>query len=117
MKKKILFLDDDEIVVESFKYIMTDLNYEVETFTDSESCLEMAVKKDFDLIITDMRMPGINGAEFIKGVIQKKPNARIYILTGYPGDEIVKTALETGAKGIMEKPFEVSKIVDLMNTN
>lgn len=116
MKKKILFLDDDEIVLETFKYVMTDLNYEVVTYSNSKDCLNLALSEDFDLIITDIRMPELNGIEFIKRVKKVKPKSNIYVLTSYPDKNIVKEALSLGALGLMEKPFHVSKIVSVLNS-
>lgn len=115
MKMKILLLDDDEIILETFKYVMTDLNYDVTTFNNAKECLAAASTEDFDLIITDIRMPDINVAEFIDSLLKVKPDANVYILTSYPDDSIVKEALKLGAKGLMEKPFQVSKIVSIMS--
>lgn len=114
MKKKILLLDDDDIILDTFNYVMTDLNYDVTTFSNAEECLAVASNDDYDLIITDIRMPLINGAEFIERLLKVKADANVYILTSYPDDSIVKEALRLGAKGLMEKPFQVSKIVSIM---
>lgn len=115
MKKKILLLDDDDIVLDTFEMVMSDLNYDVSTFSDANKCLEVAASQDFDLIITDIRMPDLNGAEFVRELLVVKPEANVYILTGYPDDSIVKEALDLGAKGLMEKPFQVSKIISILN--
>lgn len=115
MKKKILLLDDDNIILDTFELVMSDLNYDVTTFNNATKCLEVASSEDFDLIITDIRMPGLNGADFVRELLKVKPEANVYILTGYPDDSIVKEALGLGAKGLMEKPFQVSKIISLMN--
>jgi DNA-binding NarL/FixJ family response regulator len=60
-------------------------------------------------------MPGLNGAQAIRAIKNQRPDARIYIMTAYPGDSLVQVALEAGAQGVMKKPFEIAKILDLMS--
>lgn len=67
------------------------------------------------MIITDYKMPNMNGVEIIKKVKEEKPKAIIYLLTGFYDEDIVKIARESGATGIMNKPFEVSKIVSILS--
>lgn len=114
MKKRIFLLDDDALILESFEMIFTDLGFEVETCDDSQRGVERALESDFDLYLSDIRMPGLNGAQAIRSIKQGKPQARIYVLTAFPGDPLVPAALEAGAEGVMKKPFEISKILDLL---
>jgi len=113
--KRILFIDDDEIILSTFNSIVSSLNYSVTTCNDSLTALDLALKNDFKLIITDLKMPGLSGIDLIKKIKEAKKDAKIYILTGFKSDDIVKNVLESGATGIMEKPFELSKIVSIMN--
>ena len=114
--KRILFIDDDELVLETFKIVLGSYNFDITTTSSSLKGLELALENDFDLIITDLRMPDLNGAELVEKVKSDKPEARIYILTSYTKDDIVKTVLDSGASGIMEKPFELSKIISILNS-
>lgn len=113
--KSILFIDDDEIVAKSFDLILSDLNYSVTTCLSSTEGLNLALLKNFDLIITDLRMPELSGIELIQSVKKQKPNSKIYLLTAFLDDDILKSALSAGASGIMEKPFKVSKIISIMS--
>ncbi|OQY38198.1 MAG: hypothetical protein B6229_06475 [Spirochaetaceae bacterium 4572_7] len=115
MKNRILLLDDDTIVLESFKYMMSRYNYGVSIYSDVKKCLDDIKDNDYSLILTDIRMPKIDGSEFVREVLKIRPDSYIYLLTSYPEDNIVKTALELGAKGLMEKPFQLSKIISIMN--
>lgn len=114
MGKRILLLDDDELILESFEMIFTDLGYTVTTVSDSARGVETALGADFDLILSDIRMPGLNGAQAVQAILARKPEARIHVLTAYPGDPLVQAALEAGARGVMKKPFEIAKILDLL---
>lgn len=113
--KRILFIDDDEIVLSTFSSIMSSLNYSVTTCNESRTGLELALHTDFKLIITDLKMPELSGVDLIKRIIEKKPDSIIYLLTSFKTDDVVKSVLDSGATGIMDKPFEVSKIVTIMN--
>lgn len=113
--KRILLIDDDAVVLASFTSIMSSLNYSVTTCNDSETALDLALNSDFKLIITDLKMPKLSGCELITKIKEKKKDSLIYLLTGFKTDDVVKSVLECGATGIMEKPFEVSKIVSIMN--
>ena len=114
MKKRIFLVDDDELILESFEMIFSDLDFEVVTCSDSAQAVEVAVASEFDLILSDIRMPGLNGAQAVQKILERRPEARVYVLTAYPGDPIVQAAIEAGALGLMKKPFEVAKILDLL---
>lgn len=113
--KRILFIDDDEILLETVKLVFTDLNYEVITCTNGKDAIQIAGNSDFDLIITDYLMPEMNGIEVITKLKEMGITTRIYILTGHiDEDNFITNANKAGVSGIMEKPFEISKIITLL---
>jgi len=114
MAKKILMIDDDELIRDSVEMIFSDLGINVTTCGDGEQGVSLALESDYDLILCDMRMPGLNGAQAIAKILQVKPEARILVLTAFPGDPLVQKALGTGAFGMMKKPFEVGKLLELL---
>lgn len=114
MSKTIFLLDDDELILESFTMIFQELGFTVTTCGNSTTGIGLATQNEFDLILSDIRMPGLNGAQAIRAIKSARPAARIYVLTAYPGDPIVHAALEAGALGVMKKPFEIGKILDLL---
>jgi CheY-like chemotaxis protein len=112
--KRIFLLDDDELVLDSFAMIFGDLGYEVVTESNGQRAIETVASQDFDLVLTDIRMPALNGADAVRAIMTKRPDANIYVITAYPGDPMVKLALDAGAKGVMRKPFEIGKILDIL---
>jgi two-component system nitrogen regulation response regulator NtrX len=114
MSKRILVIDDEEIILDTFKIIFEDMGYHVETFSDPVAGMAEAVKNEYDLIVTDIRMPGMDGAEVTEGIRKTKPNARILLVTAFPNDPIVPRALEAGAFALLKKPFEIAKILDFL---
>ena len=107
-------MDDDELILDSFSMIFTDLGYEVVTCSEGAKAVEEATGSEFDLLLSDIRMPGLNGAQVVQAIKSKKPNAKIYMITAYPGDALVQAALDAGAEGVMKKPFDIAKVLDLM---
>jgi len=94
--------------------IFTELGFEVTTCSDSSAGAALATVSEYDLILSDIRMPGLNGAQAIKTMKRIRPQARIFVLTAYPGDPVVQAALDAGAQGVMKKPFEIAKILELL---
>jgi DNA-binding NtrC family response regulator len=112
--KSILVIDDETLILDAIKIIFEDLGYAVEITSDPMKGTEEALSRDFDLILTDLRMPGRNGAEIIETVLAKKPGTRILCITAYPNDPLAERAIKAGAVGLLKKPFEIAKILDFL---
>ena len=112
MAARILVIDDEPMLLEAISVIMTDMGYEVATSGDPREGAERAVSERPDLVIVDLRMPEMNGAEVTEHVLAAWPEARVLIVTGYPQDPLAERALKAGAVGLLKKPFEIAKIMD-----
>jgi len=112
--KSILVIDDDTMILDAIKTIFEDMGYSVQTTPDPIRGTEVAVSQDFDLILTDIRMPSRNGAEITETVRAKKPKARILVTTANPNDPLAERAIKAGAIGLLKKPFEIAKILDFL---
>jgi len=112
--KTILMIDDDELILESMKVVFTDLGYDITTISQPAEGIITATTRDFDLILTDVRMPGINGSEVVYKIREAKPQAKILVVTAYPGDPWAQKALDFGALALVKKPFEIIKILDYL---
>ena len=112
--KRILVIDDEKAILDALKIILEDLGHVLEVYQRPEEGLKAALAGEFDLIISDLRMPGMNGAEIVEGIRREKPDSRILIITAYPADPLVGRALKAGARGILKKPFEIAKIIDIL---
>lgn len=112
--KRLLMIDDEKEILDVVKTIIEDMGYIVDCYDVPEEGLSAALANSYDLIVTDIRMPGMNGAEITEKIRAEKEDAVILLLTGYPGDPVARRALEAGAVGLMRKPFEVAKIVDFL---
>ncbi|HUX20979.1 MAG TPA: response regulator [Spirochaetia bacterium] len=114
MSKTILIIDDEAMVLDALTVILEDLDYTVEGYSDPFVGEQAALSGDYDLILSDLRMPGKNGAEIVKSILAAKPKARVLIITAFPSDPLAEKALSSGALGLVRKPFEISKIIEYL---
>jgi CheY-like chemotaxis protein len=112
--KSILVIDDETMILDAIKIIFEDMGYSVHTVSDPVEGTEEALRKDYDLVLTDIRMPVRNGAEITEAILAKKPAARVLVITAYPGDPLAERAVKAGAVGLLKKPFEIGKILDFL---
>jgi CheY-like chemotaxis protein len=104
-KGKILILDDDPVVTLSCKRILGAEGYSISTVDKGEDALNKISKQDFDLLISDVRLPDISGMEVLKEARVIKPETDVVIITGYPTLEDAKESSRLGAQQYLEKPF------------
>lgn len=114
MTKKILVIDDDELVLKSFEKLLILQDYSVLTADSYESALDAIDKKEFDLVLSDIRMPGKNGVETVAEIQQRLINAGkkdlpIIFITGYAKDSI---QLKAGFIGeVLIKPVDTDYLL------
>ena len=111
---RILVVDDEEIVCESCKRILEEEGYEVETALSGKEAFERMKENSFDIVITDLKMPGIDGMEVLKTFRKDYPDVIIIMITGFSTVETAVEAMKLGAFDYIPKPFtpdEVSIVV------
>jgi len=119
MSKNILLIDDDKLILMTLKRLLAKEGYKVTTAQSGEKALEQIEKTDFDLIMSDIKMPGMDGIETVKRIREylaqnnKKPIPEIFI-TAYAKEEIYKKALELNAAGYIEKPFDIKSLLHII---
>lgn len=107
MKKKILLVDDEETLRWALQNTLLDDGYDVEDTNDSVEALEMAKKRRYDLVISDLTMPAMNGVQLIAEIKKANPAIRAIIMTGYGSTEAVIEAMHTGVSDFITKPFKL----------
>ena len=114
---KVMIVDDEEFVIKSLTGSIPweALGFEIAgKATNGKEALELISNLQFDVIFSDVRMPGINGLELIKEVQKNNPNIIFIIISGYPEFSYVQKALNYGALGYCLKPFDESEISKLL---
>jgi CheY-like chemotaxis protein len=104
-KGKILVLDDDPVVNLSCKRILGAEGFSITTVEKGEDALNKLAKEDFDLLISDVKLPDISGMTVVKEARVIKPQTDVVIITGYPTLEDAKESTRLGAAEYIEKPF------------
>ena len=114
--KKVLYVDDEAMNLFLFENLLAE-NFEIVTARSPEKGLEILSEDDsFDLIISDMKMPGMNGLEFIRKAQEFYKLCPYNILSGYHKIPEIEEALESGLIcSYLQKPFEVGEITASIN--
>ncbi|MFP4458346.1 MAG: sigma-54-dependent transcriptional regulator [Candidatus Zixiibacteriota bacterium] len=103
---KILIVDDEKSMGEMLSIMLSRQNYEVSTRQSAEKALEAIQQQDFDLIITDIRMPDMDGLELIEQIRKDLPDIPIIVITAYTSLTSAVEALRLGAFDYIAKPFQ-----------
>ncbi len=99
----LLIVDDEAIVRESLVDSMRD-GHEVAAAESAEEALELLAERDFDVVITDVRLPGMNGVELVSEIKMRKPYVKSIVITAYPSVELAVEAMKQGAIDYLVKP-------------
>jgi CheY-like chemotaxis protein len=113
-KRKILVVDDEITVCKSIRQAILSQDYEVDMALSGEEALKKYKDNGYDLVITDLMMPGISGLDLLKSLKETRPDTIIIMVTGYP---TIKTAVESvkrGAFDYLPKPFTPAELRGLV---
>lgn len=103
---EVLLLDDEPIVGRRLKPALAKIGCEVEVFEDPEQAMIRLNKKEFDVVVTDIRMDEISGMQILEFVRDRWPNSAVIMITGYAMMSLAREAMEKGAFDFIAKPFK-----------
>lgn len=113
--EKILVVDDERDCLSVISKVLIKENYHVEQAINGEEALRKVRDNHYDLVITDIMMPGMNGIEVMKQVKQLNEDTEVVVITGYPGMDEAIQALRAGAYDFLIKPFNIDEIKSVAN--
>ena len=113
-KKRILVIEDDEEMRSLLKDFIEGEGYEADSVDNGSEAFRRVVKEPFDLIITDIRMPGLTGLDILPGLKKLRPEASIIVITAFGSEEVFHKSLERGADAYLEKPIHLNKLRTLI---
>ena len=102
---KVLVVDDDAIVGRSFDRVLSDKGYDVSTALDGQEALNKCSEETYDVVFTDIKMPGIDGLEVAKQIKARCPWTPVVVITGYGTEENEARAHVLGVNGFVRKPL------------
>ncbi|MFC1931776.1 response regulator [Chloroflexota bacterium] len=113
-KTNVLIVDDLRNIRLTLGGILEDKGHDVVTAEDGYQAIEAVRKTHFDAIFMDIKMPGINGVQTFREVKKIDPEAAVIMMTAYSVEDLVKEALEEGAYAVMYKPFEIDRVITII---
>ncbi|HEX9885030.1 MAG TPA: sigma-54 dependent transcriptional regulator [Longimicrobiales bacterium] len=108
---RVLTVDDEAVVCESIRRVLSAEGYDVSTSSSSREALELIRRETFDLLLLDIKMPEIDGIEFLKAARGISPESEVIIITGYATIETAVEAIKLGAFDYLEKPVSPPQLV------
>ncbi len=116
MPKKILLVDDQDSMRDLFAQLLKDRGYVVDLAEDGEEAWDLVCKieQPYDLIITDVNMPRLDGFQFLKLIRQSNPSAAVLLMTGANEEVADGICQEYKANGLIKKPFVVTEALALI---
>jgi DNA-binding NtrC family response regulator len=113
MEKRVMVVDDDQVVGKSFERVLTDKGYRVDTALSGREAFEKYAGGDFDMVFTDLRMPGEDGLEVARRLKEMNPWLPIVVVTGYGTQEAEASAKAIGVSEFLHKPLTPSIIEEV----
>ena len=113
-KKTILVVDDEEVIREFLTEVLSE-DFSVSTATDGDEAIEQLTLKQFDLVITDMKMERVQGEEVVKFTKETYPTSEVIVISGYSSLYSVGLTVNSGAFAFLSKPFSIKELISTVN--
>jgi len=112
---RILIIEDDEEMRSLLKDSMEEEGFETDSVSNGFDGLQELTKESFDLVITDIRMPGLTGLDILPGIKKLQPEVPVIVITAFGSEEVYRRSIERGAAGYLEKPIHTNKLKTLIH--
>ena len=115
MNEKVLLVDDEEEFVETLAERMRTRGMDVSTSNSGANALQLVDDEDFDVVVLDLKMPGVDGIEALKRIKRRRPEIQVVLLTGHATVEKGVEAIKEGALEFLEKPVDLRSLTDAID--
>ena len=115
-RRKVYVIDDDEAMRDSLNFLLGSANFDVALFPSAESFIEVVSGLHFGCVVSDVRMPGIDGIELLKRLKLLRCMFPVIIMTGHGDIALAVEAMKLGAVDFLEKPFEDDRLIGMIET-
>ena len=115
-KLRILIVDDDERMPRTLADIFSTTGHQPVEANSGAQALELARTQPFDCVLTDVRMPGMDGVELHRQLCQTLPGLPVMLMTAYASDEIIRKGLDEGVVGVFDKPLNISNLLGFFSS-
>lgn len=113
-EQRVLIVDDEENMRKTLAEILRDEGYQVTTAATGEAAVQLCQTQDFEVVLMDVRMPGIDGVEAFRRIRRHREDVRVILMSAYSIESLKETALDEGAIAFLPKPLDLDRIIDLV---
>ncbi|HKJ02047.1 MAG TPA: response regulator [Longimicrobiales bacterium] len=103
--KKVMFVDDEESVRTSWDRYLSAQGFEVTTAEDGGKAISKLRNEEVDVVVSDLKMPGVDGVQLLEWIHSKRPETQFILLTGYGSEDVERTVRQLGAFDYLNKPI------------
>ena len=114
VEKRILVVDDETNMRSTLADILGDEGYQIDTAADGLSAVEMCAQKNYDVVLLDVRMPGIDGVEAFRRIRRQDESIRVVMMSAYSMDDLKRAVLDEGAIAFLSKPLDIENVIGLI---
>ena len=115
MNEKVLLVDDEEEFVETLAERMRARGMDVSTSNSGTNALQLVEDEDFDVVVLDLKMPGVDGIETLRRIKRRRSDIQVVLLTGHATVEKGVEAIKEGALEFLEKPIDLGSLTDAID--
>jgi len=112
--RSVLVIDDEKDFRDTLQGILAREQLDVTAVGSGNAAVEVARQRRFDLVVTDLAMPGMSGTETISAIKEIDPHVPVVVVTGYASDEVSAECFARGAKHFVRKPFNLPEFIGLV---
>ncbi|MCK5168908.1 MAG: response regulator [Bacteroidales bacterium] len=116
MATSVLIVDDEMAIRDSIKIVLDDEGYKTDKAGDGEAALAKIKENNYDVIITDIKMPNMDGLEATREIKKTNPEIPIVAQTAYAMENDERLSLEAGCNSYLSKPIKATKLIETLST-
>lgn len=115
-RTRVLIVDDDRTIVRTLVDILEIKGFEAEAAHSGPDALKKVAEFSFDCVVTDVRMPEVNGVELHRAIKERQPDLPVVLMTAYATDRLVGEGLQDGAIAVLTKPLDLHALLSFLST-
>lgn len=114
-QKKILIVEDEKVIREFLSKLLVSLNYQVDSACDGLEAIKKIEKNEYSIILSDVKMPNMDGVELLKKVKEINKKIEVILITGFPNIEDAEKSIQLGAYAYTKKPIKIKNLIKLLD--
>ncbi len=116
MRNRLLIVEDEDTLSASVQRVLTREGYHVDVAGSSESAIQLLLASAYDLVISDIILPGLSGIDLLKSFRESRPEQKVIIMTAYGSREVAMEAVDAGACDFLLKPLMHDELKEAVKT-